>query len=206
MKLPHFSIATKLYAIFALLATVTIALAAVAVINSRQHAALTREFESAFTGALNVERVKALLDAIEMESRGIYMAADIAGAKPFATAVIKSNDRIGDVVTEWQWRVRPDDEAQFDALAGRIKEYQETRRELARRALADGPAAARATGDSEANRTLRDAIVKDLEAFGQLYPQRSKRIYAQIDRGSIPPRGSSASSRPARFCWRLPGS
>ena len=83
MKLPHFSIATKLYAIFALLATVTVALAAVAVVNSRQHAALTGEFESAFLGALNVERVKALLDAVEMESRGIYASPDAAGAKTF---------------------------------------------------------------------------------------------------------------------------
>ncbi len=97
--------------------------------------------------------------------------------------MIRSNDRIGDVVTEWQWGVRPEDRAQFDALAGRIKEYQETRRELARRAMADGPAAARELGDSEANRTLREAIAKGLDPLGQLYPQRAKRIYAQMDGG-----------------------
>ena len=50
MKLPHFSIATKLYAIFALLATVTVALAAVAVVNARRHAALTDEFEVGLRG------------------------------------------------------------------------------------------------------------------------------------------------------------
>ncbi len=125
MKLPRFSIATKLYLIFALLATVTIALAAVAVINSRQHAALTKEFEVAFAGALNVERVKALLDAIEGESRSIYTAGDIAGAKTVATGLIRANDRIGDVVTEWRWVVSPDEAAQFETLASRIKDYQE---------------------------------------------------------------------------------
>ena len=41
VKLPQLSIAAKLYAIFALLATVTVALAAVAVVNARHHAALT---------------------------------------------------------------------------------------------------------------------------------------------------------------------
>ncbi len=51
MRLPQLSIATKLYAIFALLATVTVALAVVAVVNARHHAALTDEFESAFAGA-----------------------------------------------------------------------------------------------------------------------------------------------------------
>jgi methyl-accepting chemotaxis protein len=127
VRLPHFSIATKLYAIFALLATVTVALAIVAVLNARRHAALTGDFESDFAGALNVERVKALFDAIEMESRGITMAPDAAGAKAFAVGLIRSNDRIGDVVTEWQWVVRPDEAAQFQAFSDRIKDFQESR-------------------------------------------------------------------------------
>src|SRR5262249_45621997 len=63
VKLPQLSIATKLYAIFALLATVTVALAAVAVYNARSHAGLTAEFEAAFTGAMNVERVNGLIYA-----------------------------------------------------------------------------------------------------------------------------------------------
>ena len=125
MKLPHFSIATKLYAIFALLATVTVALAAVAVVNARQHAALTDEFECAFAGALNVERVKALIYAIVMESRGIYLSPDVAAAKAYGAGLLKANDRIGDVVTEWQRAVRPDDAAQFEAFSDRIKQYQE---------------------------------------------------------------------------------
>jgi methyl-accepting chemotaxis protein len=44
VRLPKFSIATKLYAIFALLATATLVLALVAVISARRHAALTDEF------------------------------------------------------------------------------------------------------------------------------------------------------------------
>ena len=59
MKLPRLSIAAKLYAIFALLATVTVALAVVAIVNAHRHAALTDEFESAFVGAENVERINA---------------------------------------------------------------------------------------------------------------------------------------------------
>jgi len=43
VRLPSFSIAAKLYAIFALLATATVALALVAVLNARRHAALTGE-------------------------------------------------------------------------------------------------------------------------------------------------------------------
>jgi methyl-accepting chemotaxis protein len=61
VKLPNLSIAKKLYLIFTLLATVTVALAAVAVSNARRHAALTDEFRSAFIGAMNVELVNGLI-------------------------------------------------------------------------------------------------------------------------------------------------
>jgi methyl-accepting chemotaxis protein len=66
VKLATTSIASKLYSIFALLAIVTVAVATVAVVNARHHAALTREYESAFAGAKNVERVNGLIYAVVM--------------------------------------------------------------------------------------------------------------------------------------------
>jgi len=51
VKLPQFSIATKLYAIFALLATVTVGLAVAPVANARYQQSLTDEFEAAQAGA-----------------------------------------------------------------------------------------------------------------------------------------------------------
>ena len=74
VRLPKFSIATKLYAIFALLATVTVVLALVAALSARRHAALTDEFEAAFHGSQNVERINSLIYAVVMDSRGVYKA------------------------------------------------------------------------------------------------------------------------------------
>ena len=71
MKLAQLSIAAKLYVIFTLLATVTIGLAAVSLLNTSRHVALTKEFESAFVGAENVDRINSLIYAVVMESRGI---------------------------------------------------------------------------------------------------------------------------------------
>jgi methyl-accepting chemotaxis protein len=81
--LPRLSIATKLYAILALLAIATVALAAVAVVNAWHHNALTQEFEAASQGAKHVERLNGLVYAVAMESRGIYMSADAKAASPF---------------------------------------------------------------------------------------------------------------------------
>ena len=92
-KLPSLSIAAKLYTIFALLATATIALAIMAILNSRQNSALTDDFEKAFLGAQNVERVNGLIYAVVMESRGIYMSSDIPGAQRYGKLLLAFNER-----------------------------------------------------------------------------------------------------------------
>jgi methyl-accepting chemotaxis protein len=84
MKLPNFTIAAKLYAIFALLVATTIGLTAVAIVDARHQAALNAEYASAFAGAKNVELVNGLIYAAVMESRGIYMSPDIPSAKRFS--------------------------------------------------------------------------------------------------------------------------
>jgi methyl-accepting chemotaxis protein len=179
-RLPKLSIAAKLYAIFTLLGLVTLLLAAVAAFNARQQAALTHDFESAFLGAQNVERVNALIYAVVMESRGIYMSSDILTAKKFGTGLLKFNDQIGGVVKDWQKAVRTDDAEQFGAFAKRIDQFQQFRRELVRLGTEVSPTAGREYGDNEANRSVRSALNKDLDALAKLYSQRSDRIYAEL--------------------------
>ena len=167
MKLPQLSIATKLYAIFALLATMTVGLAAVAVVNAYRHAALTDEFESAYAGGMNVERVNALIYAVVMESRGIYMSSDIPTAKVYGDGLLVFNDRIGEVMKEWRGAVRAEDAALFGAFAKRIQQFQDFRRELVRRGTEIDPAAGREWGDNDANRSVRKALNKDIEDLAE---------------------------------------
>jgi methyl-accepting chemotaxis protein len=181
--LPRLSIATKLYAIFALLAIATVILAVTAVIGARHHNALTREFEAAYQGAQNVERLNGLIYAVRLESRGIYMSPDAETAKQHAILLRTYNDRIGDVVTEWQWIVDRQDAPQFETLSDRIKQYQEfTRYLIAKASETELKKSPPATG-LEADSSVRAELNKGLEAFGQLYSHRAKRAYAQIDGG-----------------------
>ncbi|MFZ3361664.1 MAG: methyl-accepting chemotaxis protein [Xanthobacteraceae bacterium] len=181
MKLPKFSIAAKLYVIFVLLAAMILALAAVAIRNSNQHVALTKEFESAFLGAEKVERVDALIYAVVMESRGIYMSPDIATAKPFAKGLMRFNDQIGDVMEEWKKSVLPEDAKAFAEFAARVQKFQEFRRELVRRGTEISPASGREWGDNDANRTVRTALNNDLGRLAKVYADRSQHIYSQIE-------------------------
>src|ERR1700692_2210983 len=183
MKLAKLSIAAKLYVILALLATMTAELAAVTILNSSRHVILTNEFESAFVGAENVERINSLVYAVVMESRGIYMSPDIATAKKFAEGLTRFNDQFGGGLEGCQRSVRPEDADVFAQFAARVKKFQEFRRELVRRGTEISPAAGREWGDNDANRTVRTALTNDLDKLGQLYANRSRDIYGQIEHG-----------------------
>jgi methyl-accepting chemotaxis protein len=183
VNLPKFSIATKLYAIFALLATGTVILALAAAVNARRQATLSAEFESAFQGAVLVERINGLIYAVRIEARGLSLSPETGAAKTNTTNLIQYNDRIGDVLTEWQWVLSPDDAAQFEALSSRIKQLQQFNRDLVARVGSGSLDAVRQRGEFEANRDIITALNKDLEAFGQLYVQRAKRAHAKIDEG-----------------------
>src|SRR5262249_59502033 len=88
--------------IFALLAAATFALAGVAVYNSVRHATLTAEIEGASQGALNVERVDAMIYAIVMESRGVYMSSEPATVKVYADGIRQFNKRLAAIMAEWK--------------------------------------------------------------------------------------------------------
>ena len=176
LKLPKLSIAAKLYSIFALLAVVTLLGAVISNINNRQNAQLGEEVAVAARAAENIERVNALVYAVVMESRGIYMSSDLPTVKKYAVGLLKFNDQIAEVVTEWQKLVRADDADQFAAFAKRVTQFREFRKELVRRAIEIAPAAGREWGDNDANRNVRTALNKDLEAFAKIYAERTRRL------------------------------
>jgi methyl-accepting chemotaxis protein len=182
VKLPQFSIATKLYAIFALLATVTVELAVVTVVNARHHQVLTDEFDAAQAGAQNVERANGLIYAVMMEARGVFLARDVAAAKPLAEGLSSLTDRIGGVIAEWQTRMRADDTPRFVEFSTRAARFQNFAHGLAKIATADGPQAARAWGDTSANQAMQKALNDDLGQLAQVYAHGAARIHGQIDR------------------------
>ena len=123
MTFPKLSIAAKLYAIFALMATTTLALAIVILVGARQHADSATAFESANTGTLNAARIDGLIYAVVAESRGIYMTADAAGRKKFIDGIGEFNAQMEKTVAEWRKSVRAD-----DAVNWRVSQTTSARR------------------------------------------------------------------------------
>src|ERR1700744_2215954 len=89
-----FSLAFKLYSIFALFALRTAAIAALSDYNTRRGTELTQSIETASQAALNVERVNSLVYAVVMESRGIYMSTELPVIKKDGDGLHKFSDQL----------------------------------------------------------------------------------------------------------------
>ena len=149
--------------------------------NTRQNAAHTEAVVTASQAALNVERVNSLVYAVVMESRGIYMSTDPAVVKKYGDGLLKFNERILEVVKSWQALVQADDAEQFATFKKRIEQFVDFRKELVRRGVQINAAAGREWGDNDANREVRMALNKDLEALSGVYAERSKKLAQQTD-------------------------
>ncbi len=168
------SLAAKLYSIFALFGVLIAAITALSDYNTRQEAV-----ETASRAALNVERVNSLVYAVVMESRGVYMSTEAAAVKKFGDGLLKFNGEILAVVKDWESIVQADDAQQFAGFKKRIEQFVDFRKELVRRGVEIGSAAGREWGDNDANRAVRSALNKDLEALSKVYAERGKQIARQ---------------------------
>src|ERR1700752_2519553 len=104
------------------------------------------------------------------------MSTEPAVVKKFGDGLLKFNDQILDVVRKWEGIVQADDAAQFATFKQRIEQFVDFRKELVCRGNEISPAAGREWGDTDANRAVRSALNKDLEALSKVYAERATRI------------------------------
>jgi methyl-accepting chemotaxis protein len=182
VRLSHLSIATKLYAICALLATLTIALAAIVAWNGHRHASLIAEFESAFRGGQQVGRINGLIYAVLMETRGIYLAADDAAAKDHAAGLAGFTNQFDGVMQDWERHVRSDDAEHFRELSGRVRIFREYRGKLAAQVSQDGLKAARQWAQFDDHVTTHDVLSRDLRELSAIYARRADQTYKEVER------------------------
>jgi methyl-accepting chemotaxis protein len=177
LTLPKLSIAAKLYAIFALMATTTVALSAATIVGTRNNAALTAQLESANRGSRNVERLNSLLAAMLEETRDTTTAQDLPVAATHAKELAELNDRIGGALSEWQASMPDSDAAAVGHLAVRIGKFRNFVPELVRIASEQGPEAARKWVLQYHPDEIRKALADDIDALSQHYTERAQDLY-----------------------------
>ena len=183
MTLPKLSIAAKLYAIFALMATATLGLSAIATYNARHHAALTVAYESANAGSRAMQRLGSLLFATMLQSQGIASAQGPSAVEGHAKALLKISEEIGAAMNDWQQSVRVGDAAEFSRLSVPIDAFRNLLPQLARVTHDSGPQAAHAYIEKNRFEQKRAALGHTVQMLGQQYSDHARNLYLMIDRG-----------------------
>lgn len=168
------TVAEKVYSIAAFLAIVTTFLMAMSVQSVRLQTTYRHMHATSAAAAINVGHINALIYAIVMESRGIYMSTDRRAMMPFADGLLRRNRDLAEAVKSMERTVSNDDAEQFAAFHKRISQFIEFRQELVRRGVEISSAAAREWGDNSANRTVRSKLNSDIEALERIYQQRAR--------------------------------
>jgi len=180
VTIPKLSIATKLYAIFALMATITIALSMVAVSTARHHAKVTADFELDNTASWNLERLNALLHAALLEVREIATAQDNTEAAEDANELADLNEKMGAVLANWRLSMREQDTRDFSRISGHIAVFRSEMSELIRIAESQGLAAARDWIAQKKPLETQEALGKDIESLSHTYLERARLAYFAI--------------------------
>ncbi|MDA9415973.1 diguanylate cyclase [Bradyrhizobium sp. CCBAU 11445] len=168
------TVAEKVYSIAAFLAIVTTFLLVMSVQSVRLQTTYRHMHVTAAEAAIGVGRINALIYAIVMESRGIYMSADRRAMKPFADGLVRRNHELAEAVKSMEKNVGNDDAELFASFRQRIMQFIDFRQELVRRGIEISPAAGREWGDNDANRIVRSKLNSDIEALERIYQQRAR--------------------------------
>ncbi len=161
----NWSISLKLTLLFVAAILVAVVIGGFGLWAGRAQDRLDDSMRSAYVGQAFVEKINGLVYAVVMDSRGVYMSDKPDALKKYADGMATSLQRMTAAVTEWEAQVDPVLRPKFDEMKGRVAQFREFRTEMARRGIAEGNAVARELGDNDANRSVRTALNKDLEAL-----------------------------------------
>ena len=125
-------------------------------------------------GQLLVEHGSTLIYAVVMDSRGVYMSSTWEEASPFAGRLLQSLGELDAVARRLSLDGPQSEAAAIQSVRRQIDEFVRFRRELARLARENSPAAARAFADNSANRANREALNRELDGLTARYAHHTE--------------------------------
>ncbi len=180
----------KIYSVVILLSVFTAAIGGVAITSFQEYNAKVREIDRASRRAFLAERVNSMIYAVVMDSRGVYMSADLKESEKYAPLIIKNLRVIAGLMKEWTSLIRPEDQATMDRANARVDEFIRFRTELVRLSREANLKESRAFGDNDANRANRTALNTEISALGTSNERRYTPVGLRSGRrGGVPGNG-----------------
>ncbi len=158
----RFGVGAKIYAIVAFLSCVALVIALVAADALKTYERQVLAIDQAARRSTLGEQVNGLINAVVMDSRGVFMGRDKAEAERFAGPLLASLAQIKTRMAEWREVIGDAQRAEFDRAAQSAAKFIEFRTETVRISREQSIADARAYSDNDANRSNRQQFNKEV--------------------------------------------
>ena len=149
---------TKIYAIIALLALVSLGSAGFGIEALLDYSALGEKAARIDRIAVLAQMANADVLEVVMEARGVYMSTEQRDLDRYADGIAKALDRFRKHVDQWKTILLPAELAQFASLEQATTDFIRLRTQIVELARAGDQPAARRLGDNDENRRNRQAL------------------------------------------------
>lgn len=156
--LGRMGIASKIFLVVGVQLAASIIIAIITLSTLDSYNAIVKQAQQAKERAILGERTNALIYAVVMDSRGVYMSDTTNAARQFAIGIQALVTEIERNMGDWRLLIEPSRIADFNELDRAAREFIAFRRELARTGMEVDPALARVMGDNFDNRSTRQAF------------------------------------------------
>ena len=138
--------------------------------------AMARASKRAMIGA----EIDSLINAVVMESRGIYMSTEASQADKFGKPLLAGLAKMRAKAQAWRGVIEPEQRADYDKGFAALAEFITFRTELVRLSQEDSPAKAREFGDNDANRKNRQALNVEIQRLAATNAADIERLTAEV--------------------------
>ena len=175
------SFSRKIFLSLGSLLAVVILLAATVAWTINQQRNDMAMLEDSIVGTANVERANALLYAIVMDSRGVYMAETPERMDQFSRGMERFIGEFDTMLAEWSTTIHPEDEELIARFQEQWAGQRAIRVALIEAGRREGNVAAAVIGDNPANRGNRQALNQSISDLAESYRNRTLAIQARAE-------------------------
>ena len=174
-------IGSKIYAIVGLLSVVAAVISWRGIDALRTYQEDVQQMRLASARSAHGLEVNALIYAVVMDTRGIFMSRSPDEMEKYAKPLVDNLHRMDGLMQEWRTLLPPDRQSSLEDAAKHVKEFIQFRTETVRLGREQGVDAARPYSDNDANRNNRQQLGKDIERLAVANQQEIDQIGKRLD-------------------------
>ncbi len=171
----------KIYSIVILAALLAGTMTFLGIDALRTYNAKLAQIEKESRQAVIAEQVNGLINAVVMESRGIYMSQTNQEADRYGKQLLEGLKKIDALMQSWRSLLPTTIDAERGAAFTSVKQFIEFRTELVRLGVQETPAKARVFGDNEANRSNRQALNRAVQLLAKDNAEKIDVLQAEVE-------------------------